>query len=291
MRSGIALAAILLSVQAGAQSVTEAEARILSAFTARADPSVLAEDVKLGPTLQKQFAGAIERGRVYAALSRQIAGNPVRVSALSPVEAALLGGNVAEPLIRLEAGALELLMRYSTERKQVTFVEQLRAPAPQAAPAPPAPEPPPAPQAETSELPPQPPKPSAVMEVPLPAEPPPMLEKAAPVSTVPKPAPKVIDTPKPPSVSSRKPVPVAPAAAASPKPVLKPRGECVIKPVMTEDDLWNCSGPTTPAALERLPAETKTQAAPQPASRAAPADCEIKPVMTDDDLRACGVRR
>jgi hypothetical protein len=66
----------------------------------------------------------------------------------------------------------------------------------------------------------------------------------------------------------------------------------VIKPVMSEEDMWNCSGPAVPAALERLPAETKAQpAAPPPTLKAAPAECEIKPVMTDDELRACGVQR
>jgi hypothetical protein len=260
MRSWIAFAAILFGFHAGAQPVTEAEARIQSAFSSGADPTVLADDVELGAALQKALAGERDRGRIYAALTRRIAGQPVRVSVLSPVEAALVGGNVSEPLVRLEAGELALLMRYSPERKQVAFVEQLRAPGRA-----PEPAPPPAPILPTEES----------------AQLPPQAPKTAPVSAVPLPlAPKVVETRKP----------AAPAVA--PKAASKPRGECVIKPVMSEEDMWNCSGPAVPAALERLPAETKAQpAAPPPTLKAAPAECEIKPVMTDDELRACGVQR
>jgi hypothetical protein len=273
----VALAFQVVVFPAAGQSVTEAEARIQSAFGSTAEPGVLAEDVKLGPALQKALSGEKDRGRIYAALIRQIAGQPVRVSVLSPVEAALVGGSVSEPLVRLEAGELALLMRYSPDRKQVAFVEQLRAATPVAEPA--SPPPPVIPTVESAQLPPQAPKTAPVSAVPLPDAPQP---RPAPV------VPKVVETPKPPpAVAVQKPAP-----AESPKAQAKPRGECVIKPVMSEEDLWNCSGPTVPAALERLPAETKSQPAPPPATfKAAPAECEIKAVMTDDELRACGVRR
>lgn len=257
-----ALALKVLIAPAAAQSVTEAESHILSAFSSRAEARILAENVKLGPALRRQLGGETGRDRIYAALSAQTAGKPLRVNALSPVEAALhaplVGGELSEPLFRLEAGELALLMQYSAGQKEVVFVEQLSAPAPRAEPAPPPPAPPSPAPSEAAQLPAEPPKPAPVVGVPLPAAPPPPVQKPAPVSTVPKPmAPKVVEKPKPPSV-------------ASPAPS---------KP------------PTTPAALERLPAETKTQPSPPPTFRAAPAECEIKPVMTDDELRACGARR
>lgn len=281
----IALAFQVVVFPAAAQPVTEAEARIQSAFSSSPEPGVLAEDVKLGPALQRALSGEKDRGRIYAALIRQIAGQPVRVSVLSPVEAALVGGNVSEPLVRLEAGELALLMRYSPERKQVAFVEQLRAAAPVAEPAPPPA--PVVPQVESAQLPPQAPKAAPVSAIPLPDAPQPRPAPALVEKRAPPPAPAAVAKPVTPKVIEKP----KPAALASPAPPAKPRGECVIKPVMSEEDLWNCSGPAVPAALERLPAETKSQPASQPAFKAAPAECEIKPVMTDDELRACGVQR
>jgi len=65
------------------------------------------------------------------------------------------------------------------------------------------------------ELPPQAPPPAAVTTVPM----------------APEPAPVVVQKPKPAPVVVQKPAPA---------PAPKPRGECVIKPVMTDDDLYNC---------------------------------------------------
>ena len=68
-----------------------------------------------------------------------------------------------------------------------------------------------------------------------------------------------------------------------------PRGECVIKPIMTAMDLYNCSGPTPPAAAPAgLPppiAAPTPPIAPQP--QRPRGECVIKPVMTDEDLRNC----
>jgi hypothetical protein len=67
----------------------------------------------------------------------------------------------------------------------------------------------------------------------------------------------------------------------------------VIKPVMSEDDLWNCSAPgpaSNPMVATPAPAATSSAPVPQPVERPQ-AECVIKPVMSDDDLRACGARR
>jgi hypothetical protein len=240
MRSWIAFAAILLSFHAGAQSVTEAEARIQSAFSSSLDPGVLAEDVKLGPALQKALAGDKGRGQIYAALTRRIAGQPVRVSVLSPVEAALVGGNASEPLVRLEAGGLALLMRYSPERKQVAFVEQLSAAAPAAETAPmPASA---ASPVESAQLPPQAPKVAPVSAVPLPATPPPAEKRAPPAVGQKSAKPTAVAAPRP---AARPAAAVTPKAETKSEPVAQPTFkaapvECEIKPVMTDDELRAC---------------------------------------------------
>jgi hypothetical protein len=281
-----ALAATLCSPQA-AQAATEAESHILSAFTSRADPRVLAADVKLGPALRDQLGGETDSRKIYGALTQRIAGKPLRVTFVPPAEAAryalLVDGNFSDPLVLLEAGEVALLMQYAAKEKHVAFVEQVRGPAPHAEPAPPAPPPP------QVELPPQAPKPAPVVEIPLPAAPPPVVEKPKPA-----PAPMVVEKPKPPAappVAAPKPPSPAPAAAVSRRPALKPRGECVIKPVMSDEDLWNCSAPARPAALEALPPPVSASK-PSPAAVERPqrVECVIKPVMSEDDLRACGAR-
>jgi hypothetical protein len=69
----------------------------------------------------------------------------------------------------------------------------------------------------------------------------------------------------------------------------------VIKPVMSEEDLWNCSAPRSaqpgPAALEALPPPASAPKPSAPAvERQQRAECVIKPVMTDEERRACGAR-
>jgi hypothetical protein len=268
---------LFLIVPAAAQSASDAEAHIFSALTSSADPRVLADNVRLGPALRGQL-GEADRGKVYEALVERISGRFFRVDVAPAADAgayaALAGGNPADPLIVVEAGEVALLLQYAPRERHVTFVEQLRGPAVELAPAAPKSEP--------------------VVQVPLPTEPPP--PPPAPVAAPPPPpAPVIVEKPKPkpaPPRAAEKPIaaPVQkPAVAEKPKP----RGECVIKPVMTEDDLYNCAGPTPPASYEPLPPPVS---APKPAPRAAepprkPSECVIKPVMTDDELRACGARR
>jgi hypothetical protein len=311
-----ALAATLSIAPAAAQPVTEAEAHILSAFTSAADPGVFAEGVNLGPALREELGVETDRRKIYDALIERTAGKPLRVQALGPGEklryASLPGVNVAEPLITLEAGELLFLLQYASKQKNVAFVEQLSKPAARAAPKP---------QVEAPKPPPEAPTPPPVVAVPLPTVPPapevppppaPVATPApvpVPVPAVPAPAPTPpppLATPAPvpvpvPAVPAPAPTPPAPAVAVqrpAPPPVRaekpRPRGECVIKPVMSEEDLWNCSGPTRPAALER-PAPPVAVEKPQPSAARAtqppasqpPRECVIKPVMSDEDLRNC----
>jgi hypothetical protein len=89
-------------------------------------------------------------------------------------------------------------------------------------------------QSEEPQLPPEIRKPAPIIEVPLPDAPPPVVEKPAPRPVVEKPKP--LPAPPAPIVEKRAPAP----AAVAPPPAAKPRGECVIKPVMSDDDLYNC---------------------------------------------------
>ena len=281
------LAGLALAAQGHAQlgvpsPAVQAESHIFSAFTTRSDPRVLADDLKLGSALKGQLGADLSTAQLYDALMARIAGWQLRTSSVPPVEAAsytALGVNSADPLVIVEAGDVRLLMQYSVAEKSVAFVEQL-AGAPVAAPTLP-------PEAKPHA---QAPKPEPIVEKALPTEPPP-LPVAAPKPAA-KPTPKAaVAAPKPTVIPKIAPV----VAAPKPPPPAKPRGECVIKPVMTEDDLWNCSGPSqasnpvvaTPAPPPAAPASS----AFAPATVAPQRECVIKPVMTEDDLRACGSTR
>jgi hypothetical protein len=268
MRAGLLffLATLFIPSAGGQTAATEGEAHILSAFTTRADPRVLSREVSVGPVLREQLGG---RTDIYAALVEQTIGKPLRVTLLPPAEAArhasIPGFAAGEPLVRLDAGGLSLVMQYAASQKTVTLVEQISAPQPaaQAAPEPPppAPEPPPVVEAAPLATPP-------VVEKP----------KAAPRAAA-KPAPAVA-VPKPPTVA-------APAVAATPRTPPKPRGDCVIKPVMSELDMWNCSGPGRSTPVLAAPAVDVPAAPAAPPALAAPLECVIKPVMSEEDLRIC----
>jgi Meckel syndrome type 1 protein len=125
--------------------------------------------------------------------------------------------------------------------------------------------------------------------------------------TAPAPAPEAkprAEAPKPEPAAKSTPTPAVVAAPAAPKAAAtaKPRGECVVKPVMSEDDLWNCSAPgqasnalvSTPApAPAPVPAAAETSALvlQPPAAQPTPRECVIKPVMTEEELRVCAAER
>jgi hypothetical protein len=236
----------------------QADSHIFSAFTTRTDPRVLADNVALGPALREQLGDENDSRRIYDALVAGVAGKSLSSRSLSIAEAVQytsLGVNSADPVVLVEAGDVRLLMQYSSAEKNVAFVEQL-AGTPVAMPT-------------IQDV----PKPEPIVERALPTEPPPVAAPpvAAPVA---KPA-----------------AALKPAAAA--RPQSRPRGECVIKPVMSEDDLWNCSAPgqaSIPQTATPAPAAAAAPFVP-PATVQPAAECVVKPVMTDEDLRACGARR
>ena len=76
----------------------------------------------------------------------------------------------------------------------------------------------------------------------------------------------------------------APAASSAP-----PKRECVIKPVMTEEDLKACANVRTSSNAPVVEPD-RSQPVEKAASPAPPraVQCVIKPVMTDEERRACG---
>lgn len=217
--AGLAMAApALAQFGVAPKPQVEAEAHIFSAFTSGADPRVLAERVVLGPALSEQLGADAERARIYDTLVALVAAKPLRTRSLLPAEAAthasLPGVKAAEPLVMLEAGDVQLLLQYAPSERNVAFVEQ-RAGATIATPTPP-----------------RAPKSAPVVEMPLPTEPPPPPPVAAPPAPVAAPAAPRAQKPPPPVVTQ--PAPPQPA----PQPT--PQRECVIKPVMSDEDLRAC---------------------------------------------------
>lgn len=92
--------------------------------------------------------------------------------------------------------------------------------------------------------------------------------------------------PPAPSVSMQDPAAAAPVPAAPPPPA-----ECIIKPVMSDQDLRNCASVPRSAGLLLIPIAAQKPLPPAPAAPKPRPDCVIKPVMSDEDLRACGSRR
>ena len=127
--AGLALAAPAPAQIAGMPTpAVQAESHILSAFTTRTDPRVLADSVALGPALRGQVGDEKDGRRIYDALMAGVAGKSLSSRGLSIAEAVQytsLGVNSADPVVLVEAGDVRLLMQYSVAGKQVAFVEQL----------------------------------------------------------------------------------------------------------------------------------------------------------------------
>jgi hypothetical protein len=278
--------------QAAAQGKTSVgEAHVLSAFSTGADPLVMAENVKAGPALRAQLGVDTDSRGIYEWVASHTAGIRPRVTLLTPGEAvghASLGVNVAEQLMRVEAGAAAFLVQYSAAQKHITFVEQLSAPtvnapvlkpaAPLAAlPPPPAPAPRVAPVEKRSPR--TGPRGECVVKAVMSEDDLWNCEETVAPAAVPAPPPPPVAVPEPPAP--------APAVAAAPA-ALPLTGECVIKPVMSDQDLKNCARAKDSIAPAPMAVETSVAAAAVPA-RSSPAsrDCVIKPVMSDEDLKNC----
>src|SRR5258708_1051845 len=217
---------------------TEQQARsyVASAFMTGAAPLILSEDANVSPALRQRLGLAPDANSraVYQAIVTLTGGKAVQVRRASPEEVTMAQAPSApeKPVFAIEAGDTTLIVQYDLERDNIAFVGQpgvTAVAAPVTAPAAPerVPDPPPAP--------------------PRPAAPP-----VAPAEPAPKPAAPVLQTVEPqvPRAAKPSPPPAPVAAAVRPappaqqpqqrtEPRLRPTGECVIKPVMSDQALGN----------------------------------------------------
>lgn len=254
------LAAFLASSAALAQQppgkATEQQARsyIVSAFMTGAAPMVLSEDATITPDARQRLgvSATADTRAVYEAIVASARGTPPTARAPTPEEVTKSGAEQqpGKPLFAIESGDTTFVVQYDLQRDAISFVGQPGGPVAVATPVaqPPAPEkvpeiPPPAAEA------PKPvpaPVPEPVVEAPKPAPPP----AAAPEAPAPQAPPPQVVEPREPRVAKPAPVPAKPApvqAARSAEsrmppqpPRLRPSGPCVIKPVMSDQDLVNC---------------------------------------------------
>jgi hypothetical protein len=271
------LAASPAMAQQPAAKTTEQQARsyISSAFITGAAPLILSDDVVLQPELRTKLALPADANSrtVYQALMNLTNGKAVQVrpAIRDEVLKSQVIATPGKPVFALEAGMTTLVLQYDLERDNVAFVGQPTAIAAASAAAS---EPQkqtgdkPAPQAQAPAQPEAALATPSVPDVPAVAAPASTPEAtAAPVATpAPTPAPEPMaappaaaETPKPglqivdPQEPRVKPA-AAPVAKAQPAPAAttvvrarearpplpKPNGPCLIKPVMSDQDLVNC---------------------------------------------------
>jgi hypothetical protein len=247
----VLLAALLAASPAWAQApkTTEQQARsyILSAFMTGAAPAVLSDDVAVPAALRERLALAPDSDSraVYYALVRLTAGKSltVRPAKIDELERAATQFEPGKPVFALDVSDTTFVLKYDLDRDTVTNVADASRPVavttPVAAPEPP--QPIAAPTAAAGAEPEKAPAPATAAE---PA-------KAAAPEPLPGARVQVIEPREP---RFNKPVPPPPAkaaAVASTAPMqvthdeprrapLKPSGPCVIKPVMSDQDLVNC---------------------------------------------------
>lgn len=208
---------------------TEQQARsyIVSAFMTGAAPMVIAEDATITPDARQRLGvpATADTRAVYEAIVAAARGTPPTARPPTADEVTKSGAELqpGKPLFAVESGDTTLVVQYDLQRDAISFVGQPGGPVAVATPVPQpaAPEKvaePPAPVAAPVE----PPKPAPTLA-------PQVVEPREP--RVAKPAPPAV--PKPPAVQA--------ARSAEPRlPPLRVNGPCVIKPVMSDQDLVNC---------------------------------------------------
>jgi hypothetical protein len=242
-RTLLILAALAASPAFAQQpKTTEQQARsyILSAFMTGAAPAVLGDDVKVPPTMRERLALTPESDSraVYFALVRVTAGKSltVRPAKIDELERTETNVETGKPVFALDVSDSTFVLKYDLGRDLVTDVGDATRPVAVTSPVT-APEPPqPIAEAEAA-------KPAAEPAVPAAA--------AIPAGPEPLPGARVqVIEPREPQFN--KPAAPRPAAAAAPPmpvqmtreeprlPPLKPNGACVIKAVMSDQDLVNC---------------------------------------------------
>src|SRR5712671_4751202 len=122
------------------QPTTENQARyyVYGAFLTHAVPEIMGPRVALGPELAQRLGltpGA-DRLQIYDALMGYTDGKPLNVRRATAEELAKYKRDLKQPVFRVQAGAIALLVEYDMQANTIPFVGQLDV-APQAvAPAP-----------------------------------------------------------------------------------------------------------------------------------------------------------
>lgn len=228
------LAAAPAFAQQGKTTEQQARSYILSAFMTGAAHAVLSSDVKVAPALREKLSLEPEAdGRaVYLAMVRMTAGKSLTVRPPSEEDMAKaeLRSEAGKPLFAMDVGSTVFVLQYDLERDNVTQVADATRPIAVTSPV-------------TAPVQPQPiveaPKPATTPEAApaAAAAPPPAVEGVARIQVVEPREPKFTKAPAAP--------PPAPRAVQVTRdehrpPALKPAGPCVIKPVMSDQDLVNC---------------------------------------------------
>jgi hypothetical protein len=222
--AALAAAPALAQRTPASAKTTEQQARsyILSAFMTGSAPLIISDDVRVASELRQQLGlpPDADSRAVYQDLLRLIGGRPlnVRPAIRDEIGKAQASCEPDKPCFTLEGASEPLLVQYDLERDSIVFVAQPSLAVAQTKPAAPS-----APPAKTAE--------EKAPEVSAP------VAETRPVAPVPAPAPQVIEPQVP--RGAAKPAPPPPAAQARP-PALRRTGPCVIKPVMTDQDLVNC---------------------------------------------------
>jgi hypothetical protein len=317
--------ASLVHAQAPQQPTTEGQARyyIYGAFLTHAVPEIMGDRIALGAELEQRLGlkpGA-DRLQIYDALMTYTDGKRLAVRKANAEEIARYRPQakreLKDPVFTVQAGDITLLVEYDMQANAIPFVGQLgvayQAPVVEQRAVPPAP--------AVAVVAPKPP--------PVRAAPPPPVPVAAPPAPISTPAPQPVVKPQarvappPPPVVPRRtgpcevkpvmseqdlancravgeartiqpgpPIVIKPQAVTRTEPavVLRRSGPCIVKPVMSEEDLANCRN--APGGAARVqpgpPVVVKPQARIEPAAqpqRTGP--CEVKPVMSEEDLANC----
>ena len=311
---------------------TEQQARsyILSAFITGAAPMILSEGVELAPGLREQLEvpESADFREVYDAIASYTAGPRERLRVRGPSGEEIIKSKarqaVGQPLYAMDIDNSTFILQYDLDRDRVVYLAQIAEPppprgqrrpdpkpAPEAPVVSPAPPPaPPVPIVQPEPAPALPPIPVARPEPPPPPPPPAPIAKPEPSPPPPAPQQRVFDVvePKVPSPAARPPAPKVEVKAPTPAPTraapaaLRRSGPCVVKPVMSDQDLANCGGapsadapvvvePKAATASSRPVAPTaaaQTPARPSAAALKRTGPCVIKPVMSDQDMLNCG---
>jgi hypothetical protein len=230
----IALAAAPALAQQPPARTTEQQARsyVASAFITGAAPAIMSEQVIVSAALRQYLSLPPEADgqAAYKAIMNLAGGKQVTVRRAAADEIAQSEAPAPvsqQPVFALEAGSATLIVQYDLARDNISFVGlpgAVATAAPVVAPTPPEK------MADT---------PAVVAQTPPPPPPPAPVEAPQPVAA----AAPAVEPQKPAQVVEPQiPRMTQPTAMAQepPRPRLKPDGPCVIKPVMSDQDLVNC---------------------------------------------------